>query len=282
MGVGPKRAPPKADPELAAGSSAHYEDPGYYTKTYAKRTDDVRFYEACAAGLRGPVLEYGCGNGRITLALARQGNEVVGVDLSKPMLADLALKLAEQPAEVKARVTLREGDMRAVKLRRRFPLVVCPFNAFLHLYTRDDVERFLARVREHLEPRGRFVFDVSVPDPHELSRPEGKLYRTRPFVYPGVGKVRYGEIFDYDPLRQVLFVSMQFEPFEEGGAKPAEASFITPLTHRQFYPLELEALLHYNGFVIDKMTGDWDGPPTNETRTVAYECKLRAQRSGSK
>jgi SAM-dependent methyltransferase len=228
----------------------------------------VRFYEERAARVRGDVLEYGCGNGRITLALARRGKRVLGVDLSEPMLADFAARLKLEPSEIRERIEVRHGDMRRLKLRRRFDLVICPFNAFLHLYTRDDVERFLARVREHLTPSGRFVFDVSVPDPHELSRPEGKLYKTRPFVYPGVGKVRYGEVFDYDALRQVLFVSMQFEP--ESGDK-----FMTPLAHRQFYPLELEALLHYNGFSIERTTGDWEGAPTNDSRTVAYECRRR-------
>lgn len=267
------------DPELEAGTSAHYDDPAYYQKTYARRTEDVRFYEACAERFRGAVLEYGCGNGRITLALARAGRQVVGVDLSEPMLADLEARLAREPAEVRERIELRRGDMRKVALRRRFPLVICPFNAFLHLYTREDVEAFLARVRAHLAPSGRFVFDVSVPDPHELSRPEGKLYRTRPFVYPGVGKVRYGEVFDYDSLRQVLFISMQFEPMKADGRQDAPSGsddeFMTPLAHRQFYPLELEALLHYNGFAVERMTGDWDGAPTNESRTIAYECMLK-------
>jgi SAM-dependent methyltransferase len=229
----------------------------------------VRFYEERASRARGDVLEYGCGNGRITLALARRGKRVLGVDLSEPMLADFEARLKLEPSEIRERIEVRHGDMRRLKLRRRFDLVICPFNAFLHLYTRDDVERFLARVREHLTPSGRFVFDVSVPDPHELSRPEGKLYKTRPFVYPGVGKVRYGEVFDYDALRQVLFVSMQFEGAETG------EKFMTPLAHRQFYPLELEALLHYNGFSIERTTGDWEGAPTNDSRTVAYECRRR-------
>jgi len=258
----------RADRELAAGTSAHYEDPAYYAKAYARRRDDVAFYVSIAQRRRGPVLEYGCGNGRISLALARAGTEVTGIDLSPTMLADLRGRLANEPADVRARVRVVAGDMTKKRLSRRFPLVICPFNALLHLYTRVDVERFLARVTEHLEPDGRFVFDVSVPDAEELSRDPQKLHRTRPFVYPGVGRVKYGERFDYDPLRQVLFVSMEFEPLD-----PGHEPFVTPLAHRQFYPRELEALLHYNGFTIERLIGDFDGKPDRDTQTLAYVTK---------
>jgi SAM-dependent methyltransferase len=223
---------------------------------------------ALARRARGPVLELGCGNGRITVPIARAGRGVVGVDLSRPMLADLRERLAKEPPDVRARVELRRADMRSVRLNRRFALVICPFNAFLHLYTRADVERCLARVRDHMAPRARFVLDVSVPEPAELVRSPHKLYRTRPFVYPGTGLVRYGERFDYDKMSQVLHVSMEFEPAD---GEP----FTTPLAHRQFYPQELEALLHYNGFAVDEIVGDWAGRPGQGTETLVYACKKR-------
>jgi len=261
---------PADDPELRAGTSAHYEDAAYYTKTYASRRQDVLFYVDRAERSGGSVLEYGCGNGRILIPTARAGIEIVGVDLSDTMLADLAERLAAEPAEVRARALVKKGDMRAVALRRRFALVTCPFNAFLHLYERVDIERFLARVKAHLAPKGRFVLDVSVPDAEELARKPERAYRTRPFVYPGVGRVRYAERFDYDPIRQILFVSMEFEPMD--GSEP----FMTPLAHRQIYPRELEAMLHYAGFAIEERIGDFDGPVEPETRTLVLVARARS------
>lgn len=254
----------RPDLELVAGTTAHYEDPAYYQKTYADRTEDVRFYVREGKRAGGPVLEYGCGNGRITLALAQAGVQVVGVDISSAMLRDLRARLADEADGVRDRITVKRGDMRTFRAGRRFPLVICPFNAFLHLYTRQDVERFLRRVREHLAPKGQLVFDVTMPDATELARPPARLFRTPPFVYPEMGRVRYGERFDYDPLRQILFVNMEFEPMS--GADP----FVTPLAHRQFFPQELEALLHYNGFVIERMVGDFHGAPEKETQTLVY------------
>lgn len=260
----------KIDLELEAGTSAHYEDPGYYAATYADRADDVAFYVARTAARGGTVLELGCGNGRITLPIARTGLAITGIDLAAPMLADLRVRLAAEPPEVRRRVTLRRGDMRRARLKQRFRTVICPFNAFLHLYERLDVEQCLARVAEHLEPRGRFILDVSIPEPEELARKPEQLHRVPAFDYPGVGKVKYGERFEYERLRQLLFVSMEFEPIDK-----KHAAFRTPLVHRQLFPRELEALLHYNGFAVEEQIGDFVGPATEETSTLALICKRR-------
>lgn len=259
----------RRDRELEAGTEAHYEDPAYYTQTYAARVDDVRYYVDLAVARGGPVLEYGCGNGRITLAMARAGVAVTGMDLSGPMLEDLRARVRAEPPEVARRITVRRGDMRRVRLGRRFPLVICPFNAFLHLYTREDVEAFLARAREHLTPRGELVFDVSMPEPAELARDPAKAYATPRFRYPGdPGIVRYTERFDYDKLRQVLFVAMEFSPVN--GREP----WMTPLAHRQFYPQELEALLHYNGFRIAALRGDFtEEAATRDSSTLVLHCR---------
>jgi SAM-dependent methyltransferase len=262
------------DRELEAGSLAHYEDPNYYTSSYASRIEDVAYYVALAGRSRGPVLEYGAGNGRIAIPLARHGREVVGVDHSAPMLGDLRARLAAEPEEVRARVSAVRGDMRRVRLKRRFPLVLTAFNTALHLYTRVDVERFLARVREHLAPGGRFVVDMSVPLVADLARMGGRSYQVPRFRHPTTGVVvKNREYFDYDSLRQVLFVSMEFEPVGD----PA-ASWVTPLAHRQFFPREWEALLHYNGFTVTRVDGDFAGGPlTAESDVMIWHAKATSR-----
>jgi SAM-dependent methyltransferase len=265
----------KRDRELEAGSHAHYQDPAYYTATYARRIDDVAYYVALARRTRGPVLEYGIGNGRIALPIARHGVEVVGVDHSGPMLADLRRRLAAEPAEVRPRVTVVRGDMRGVRLRRRFPLVVATFNTVLHLYTRRDVERFLARVRDHLAPGGRFVVDLSMPPLEDLARDPARPYHAPRFRHPTAGLVvKNREHFDYDPARQVLFVAMEFEPVADPGA-----AWTTPLAHRQFFPQEWEALLHYNGLDVVRVEGDFHGGPiTRESDVMVWTARAARSR----
>jgi SAM-dependent methyltransferase len=250
----------KRDRELEVGSLAHYEDPAYYTATYAQRIDDVAFYVDLARRAGGPVLEYGVGNGRVALPIARHGVAVVGVDHSVPMLVDLRSRLRSEPASVRRLVRVVRGDMRTLRLPKRFPLVIAPFNAVLHLYVRSDVEGFLARVRDHLTPGGRFVADLSTPPLEDLVRPPSKPFHAPRFRHPTAGVVvKNRERFDYDRVRQVLFVSMEFEPTGPG-ASPRDG-WSTPLAHRQFFPQEWEALLHYNGFAVERVEGDFHGGP---------------------
>ena len=262
----------RRDRELDAGSRAHYEDAAYYTTTYASRIDDVAYYVALAVRTGGPVLEYGVGNGRIALPVARHGVDVVGVDWSPAMLADARARLKREPPEVRRRVRLVRGDMRRARLARRFPLVVCTFNTALHLYTRPDVERFLARVRAHLAPGGRFVVDLSVPSLENLSRDPARPYHAPRFRHPTAGvMVKNRERFDYDPVRQVLFVSMEFEPMHD-----PENAWVTPLAHRQFFPQEWETLLHYNGFDVERVEGDFQGGPlTKDSDVMVWQARKR-------
>jgi SAM-dependent methyltransferase len=260
----------KRDRELDAGARAHFEDPAYYAQSYATRKDDVAYYVRVAQK-HDRVLEYGIGNGRIAIPIARGGAAVVGIDQSRAMLADLRARLKRQPAELRARITTRTGDMRRVRIGKRFPLVICPFNTALHLYSREHVEQWLARVHEHMEPRGELVIDISMPILEDLADEPGTSYSMRPFVHPAAGLVGYREIFDYDRVRQILFVSMCFEP-KTPGKKP----FMVPLAHRQYFPREFEALLHYNGFDATAVHGDFDGGPlTQSSDTMIWHARRR-------
>lgn len=254
------------------GASAHYADPRYYSTTYGDRRHDVAYYVQLARRNGGPVLEYGVGNGRVALHVARAGLAIEGIDLSSAMLGDFAERLGHEPMQVQKRVRLHQDDMRTARLGRRFPLVIAPFNAFLHLYDRRDVEAFLAGVREHLTDDGRFVFDFSVPQPEDLCRKPERGYPAPALCHPETGEtVKYQERFEYDPLRQLLLVRMEFSP-------ERAQSFTVPLTHRQYFPREMEALLHYNGFEQILFTADFtDLAADASVDSIVVNCRRRSE-----
>jgi SAM-dependent methyltransferase len=242
---------------IRRGAVAHYEDAAYYDYTYRRRRDDVRFYGELAARRGGPVLELGAGTGRVTLEIAKRGLDVVGIEGVPAMIARAREKLASVPASTRERVTIRRGDLRKVRLRKKFPLVISPFNVFMHLYTRQDLEQAFETVRAHLAPKGAFVFDVLMPDLVAMTRRPTKLYRGPALTHPETGKrYIYLEAFEYDAPRQVQMVSMIFQDAADIGEMR-----IVPLSQRQFFPQELEALLHYNGFEIEQQFGDFDQSP---------------------
>ena len=268
---------------LAAGTTEHYEDAALYDHEYKRRRDDVRFYRELAAselgapGGRRAILELGCGSGRTLLPLARDGYHVVGVDAAPRMLERCQERLGRL-GQAARRVELVQGDFRAVALGRRFPLVICPFNAFMHLYSRADVERFLGVVRAHLAPGGLFAFDVLNPDLGWLSRDPRKRWARTRFRHPRTGKLTYySTSTSYDAALQVAFMRIYYEPTSGGRTR------VVRLAHRQFFPLELEALLHYNGFTVEKHQGGFDGRalvPESEEQVIC--CRSRRGNSLSR
>ena len=251
-----------------AGALAHYSDPAYYTRIYKNRQHDVEYYVELGRATGGPVLEYGVGNGRVALPIARAGIEVHGVDLSRPMLDDLQKKLEKERPSVRELVHTTLGDMRSARLSRLFALVIVPFNGLLHLYETIDVESLFARAFEHLEPDGVFVFDFSLPVPSDLARKPDRWYRAPKLRHPTTGEVvKYAERFEYDPIRQLLLIAMRFEPAK---GEP----WTIPLTHRQFFPREIEALLRHAGFSDIVLTADFtDHPADRLTDSVVVSCR---------
>jgi SAM-dependent methyltransferase len=239
---------------IRRGARAHYEDALYYDLAYKRRRHDVRFYLELGLQHGGPVLELGVGTGRVALALAQAGVEVLGIEPVPEMLAHAQKKAQALPKAARALLTLQKGDARTLRLNRRFKLVTAPFNVFMHLYTRVDLERALAAALAHLAPRGRLVFDVSMPDLAAMNRRPSRLYRGREVLHPGTGqRYAYLEAFEYDAVRQVQLVSMVFQNLSD----LADVKTL-PLSQRAWFPCELEALLHYNGFRIEHMWGDFN------------------------
>src|SRR5215210_1428777 len=153
-------------------STAFYERAGLNVDTYDARVaaedkeglaGDTDFYLRLARDTGGAVLELGCGTGRVGLALAAQGLDVVGLDLSAGMLAVAETKRRALHREAAARVRLVHGDMTRFSLPERFGLAIAPFRAFMAILDPVGQRRSLEAVREHLRPRGRICLHLFDP-----------------------------------------------------------------------------------------------------------------------
>ena len=137
----------------------------HYDAAYSVKEDlvDRHFYLNLANEYGGPVLEFGCGTGRITLPLARQGVDVTGMDASHSMLEVLRAKLAKESESVQRRTRVIEGDFRTHYLGDQFSVVVIPFRPMQHMYTTEDQLTALQNARRHLSDGGILAFDVFNP-----------------------------------------------------------------------------------------------------------------------
>jgi SAM-dependent methyltransferase len=254
---GQPRALQRSTPTPSLLGHELYARPRYYDHAFRAHRRDLAFYADLGSRTAGPVLELGAGTGRVTFALLRAGISVTAVDLSEAMLARAEERVQRLPAAERARLQLRQGDLRSMRLNRKFKLVIAPFNLLMHMYTLDDVEAALRSVRAHLAPGGAFVFDVLNPDFGVLRRSPSRFYRCRPVLDPSDGhRYAYAEQFAYDAASQLQTVSMHFQRLDKPSIERT-----TPLVLRCFFPQELHTLLRYNGFSVERHEGDFAGEP---------------------
>ena len=149
----------------------------YYDSTpiLTERTQDVAFYLNAAKKYGGPVLELGCGTGRITIAIAETGLRITGLDLSSRMLARASEKRAALGREVRDRVRLVQGDMTQFDLGEKFRSILIPFRPFQHLLELEQQMACLHCAKRHLTPDGRLIVDFSRPIPSACTIPNFRL-----------------------------------------------------------------------------------------------------------
>ena len=250
-------SPELIDDLVDAGSREHYADAALYDYEYRRRRADVTFYRELAKRVTGPILDLGCGSGRVTVPLARDGHHVHGIDQSEAMLAKLRARIAQLPAAAAQRITVAPGDLCTFDAPGRFPLAIAAFNVLEHLYTRGELHACLQRVAAALAPGGLFAFDVQMPDLAWLIRDPAKRWAKTRFTEPTTRRAMfYSTNHDYDPVGQIANIRIYYDPVD--GKGPTK---IVKLSQRKYFPAELEALVAHAGFRVVERYGDFAWRP---------------------
>lgn len=223
----------------------------YYDAAYAALPGvgaDVDFYRALAREAGGPVLELGCGTGRVLVPILEDGVDVTGLDASPAMLDRLRRRVPADTRLVCA--DMRDFDLGAA----RFALVYSAFRPFQHLVEVEEQLRCLACVRAHLAPGGRFAFDVFKPRLEMLLAEEQAEAEDVRFEQDGEQVVRYATV-RRDDVAQTLRVSFRYERSAGGRVLGDDhAAF----TMRWFHRFELLHLMARAGFEEVRIFGDFD------------------------
>lgn len=236
------------------------EDESYYA--------DWPLTEQWARLLGGPLLDLACGTGRIALRMAAEGYQVTGVDIVPEMIERARQKAIQQGVSIDWVV----ADARTFHLQKRFPFIYMLENVFQFFLTREDQEAMLARVWEHLEPEGCFLFETRNPTPCnllEVRHPDPPKY-----TLPDGGQLLTTEEQYYDPMTQIQHYTRHLTFLHPDGQRQ-EKTLHTDL--RYVFPQEMEALLFYNGFQISACYGNWQQDPLTATSpAMIYVCQRRS------
>ncbi len=220
--------------------------------------DDLPFWISLAAQFGGPILELGCGTGRVAFALALHGFDVLGIDNDPAMLRRARARL---PADLRSRIQLIEADMRDFTLMQRFGLAVMPLNAFSAL-ARIDALGTLARVHRHLRPGAALALEI--PNPDEAFDPD--IDESEPiagFVDPETDRpVQVYARQSLDAAAQRLNVEWCYEELLPDGTARRT---IVPATYVLYSQAEITLILTQAGFASVRIYGDYDCGPLRPT-----------------
>jgi len=144
---------------------------------------DLDVWRELADRAGGPILDLGCGTGRIALDLASRGHDVMGVDSDPELVAALNRRASERGLQVEA----VPGDARSFELGRTFALVISPMQVVQLLGGPDGRRSMFAAVRRHLDVGGTFAAALAnpfegVPD-EELGPPVPDIREYEGWVY---------------------------------------------------------------------------------------------------
>jgi ubiquinone/menaquinone biosynthesis C-methylase UbiE len=223
---------------------------------------DVPFWRRVAAGADGPVLELGCGTGRVSRPLARDGVELVGIDRSAPML-DLARRqiLRSSNPQVLNSLCLVRGDIRALPFEAgAFPMVIAPYGILQSLIRPRDLTATLTSVARVLGGGGGFGIDL-VPDV-----PKWREYQNRVQLRGRAGgsQLTLIESVRQDPKRHLTTFEQKY--VERRGGQTREHRF--DLTFRSLSVRQMTGQLERAGFRVDAVLGDYRGRPWDDRADV--------------
>jgi SAM-dependent methyltransferase len=188
----------------------------------------------------GAALELGIGTGRVALPLSERGVRVHGIDLSTAMVQRLREKAGAE------RISVTIGDFATTRVDGTFRLAYLVFNTIMNLTTQDAQVACFRNVAAHLEPGGRFVIEVGVPDLRRLLPGES----IRPFtVTPNY--------LGFDEYTDTIAQTMSSHHYRVTGDKLTVMS----VPFRYVWPSELDLMARIAGMTLRERWSSWQREP---------------------
>ena len=247
-----------------ADAAARYDTPG--TGMFAPEVLGPTVDRLAELAGEGRALELAVGTGRVAVPLAERGVPVTGIELSAPMVARLREKADE------ATIPVVMGDMATARAPGQFRLVYLVFNTISNLLTQDEQVACFRNAARHLEPGGRFVVELWVPDLRRLPPDRGATVE--------VSEPGYLLVDTYDVLTQhVVSHHVRFDETKQAR--------LTRSPHRYVWPAELDLMARLAGFELESRHADWSGrrsrpPRTRTSRCTAWRRHERRDRPGGR
>jgi SAM-dependent methyltransferase len=203
----------------------------------------ARFLAGHARG--GAALEFALGTGRIALPLAALGVAVEGIEFSPAMVGQFRRK----PGSESIPVTI--GDMSTTRLGRTFSLVYLVWNTISNLTTQDAQVACFQNASDHLQPGGRFVIELWIPELRRLMPGERRVLCEVTDDHVGI-----------DEIDTATQTGTSHHWFTVDGVTRHEA-----VPWRYAWPAELDLMARLAGLTLVERWTDWEHTPFTSDST---------------
>ena len=235
---------------------------GIYDQVYSDVVEDVEFYLQHSKLANGPILELGCGTGRITIPILDEGFDISGLDSSQSMMQTLQNK-TNLNQKATSGVFMIGNMVNAGKLfDRKFKLIIAPYRGFQSLLTIPEQEECLIGLRNILDKDHKVIIDFFTPSIQMFDQDPKKMYKVKEITDPESKITRsVWHRTDVCLSDQTLKVEIKIEVSQNGFIKK---SHYAPFSLRYTYPQEAKYLFQYCGYEIIKVLGDYKGNPHSD------------------
>ncbi len=232
----------------------------FYDVIYHQMRDGVDndFFLQKIKKTKGKILEIGVGTGRFFTEAIKRGADIYGCDISENMITILKSKL-----DKKEHYRISRQNIIDFHHDFSFNLIIAPFRVIMHVLKKDEQIIALNNVYAHLNPGGRFIFDVFVPNLKQLIKGLDKQVDFEGEYEPGK-KLKRSVSTQPDLINQLINIHFRLEWDEDN--KIRREDWKVPL--RFFFRYELEHLIERSHFSRYTILGDYKG---NELRGGSKE-----------
>jgi SAM-dependent methyltransferase len=228
----------------------------FYDLIYHQQRDSVDhdFFLNEIRQTRGKILEVGVGTGRLFTEALKFGADAYGIDISRPMLDVLHTKLDKDQQH-----RISQQNILDFHFDDQFDLIIAPFRVFMHLLEKDEQLRALNHVFRYLNPGGKFIFDVFIPDLKQLITGIDHHTDFEAEYKPG-NKISRTVSTKSDLLNQRIHITFHMEWEENHERKKEDWKFQL----RFFFRYELEHLVERSDFSEYRILGNYLGNELDE------------------
>ncbi len=230
----------------------------YYEAENQDKNDDIELYLQMAEQYGDPILEIGCGTGRVVFPLAQGGYTVHGID-NEGMMLKRAEQIRQGNLILEANTVFHRGDVLTHQLEMRYRLILVPYNGLMHFLDQAKQIKALEQLRSWIRDDGTLVLDLPNAGQVFATRETDAILLERTFLEPETGHMVMQQSHSYlNRTAQLLRVTWIYDEIDDEGQVQRT---VAPMMLYYFFFSELRLLLERASFAVQTVYGDVDYSP---------------------